>query len=232
MAGKGKKITRRNFVKNAAALGRMGVTASRLAKVGGWIYTAAELAVVLYLADEIESRVNAWLDMNAARDALGDAGRHLVRIRDHLRRGARIGRVGDDVELALEPITVAPQRLPQLRVHLVPGLDGDPAHERRLTTILESRKFAQHVGEDRLGEVHAVVAPPQGWQERPPNGGEDVAAVAAVKPLSSLGIALLGSPNQGTKGPCLAVVFDRAWRFGQVGCSSAAWWALRRLEKM
>ncbi|MGE0707676.1 MAG: hypothetical protein AB7N76_08415 [Planctomycetota bacterium] len=52
---------------------------SRLARVGGWFYTAAELAVVLYLADEIEHRVNAWLDDRAARGALADAGLDFVK---------------------------------------------------------------------------------------------------------------------------------------------------------
>lgn len=54
--------------------------ASRLVKVGGWFYTAVELAVVLYLADEIEQRVNAALELSAARDALGDANRALLRV--------------------------------------------------------------------------------------------------------------------------------------------------------
>jgi uncharacterized protein YdiU (UPF0061 family) len=54
--------------------------ATRLAKVGGWFYTAVELAVVLYLADEIDHRVNAALELSAAREALGDANRALLRV--------------------------------------------------------------------------------------------------------------------------------------------------------
>lgn len=55
-------------------------SASRLAKVGGWFYTAVELAVVLYLADEIDHRVNAALELSAARDALREANRALLRV--------------------------------------------------------------------------------------------------------------------------------------------------------
>lgn len=51
--------------------------AGRLARAGGWFYTVAETAVVLLLAEQIEQRVNAWQDAEAARDALSQAGRAL-----------------------------------------------------------------------------------------------------------------------------------------------------------
>jgi polyphosphate kinase len=54
-----------------AALGKL----TRLRKVGGWVYTAAELAVVLYVAEEVEKRINAHLDLRAARQGLGNAQR-------------------------------------------------------------------------------------------------------------------------------------------------------------
>jgi hypothetical protein len=54
-----------------ATLSRLGL---RAARVGGWFYTAAELAVVLYLAEDLEHRVNKYLDDKAARNALADAG--------------------------------------------------------------------------------------------------------------------------------------------------------------
>lgn len=53
---------------------RRGATTLRaagaLARAGGWFYTVAETAVVLYLAEEVEERVNAYLDERAAEDAL------------------------------------------------------------------------------------------------------------------------------------------------------------------
>ncbi len=51
--------------------------ASRLARAGGWLYTVAETAVVLYLAEEVEERVNAYLDEESAKDALVEAATDL-----------------------------------------------------------------------------------------------------------------------------------------------------------
>jgi hypothetical protein len=52
-----------------AAVGR----ATRLARVGGWFYTAAELAVILLIAEDMDKAVNRWLDARAARAALVEA---------------------------------------------------------------------------------------------------------------------------------------------------------------
>ncbi len=46
-----------------------------LARLGGWFYTAAETAVVLYFGDEIAQAVTRWADERDARAALGDATR-------------------------------------------------------------------------------------------------------------------------------------------------------------
>ena len=46
----------------------------------GFVYTAAETAVVLWLAEEIEGRVRAHADERAARDALGSAVRRLFEV--------------------------------------------------------------------------------------------------------------------------------------------------------
>ena len=54
-----------------------GLRVGRWAKLGGWFYTAAELAVVLYLAEEVDQAVNAYLDERAARAELDEAGRAL-----------------------------------------------------------------------------------------------------------------------------------------------------------
>ena len=42
-------------------------------KLGGWFYKAAELAVILLIAEEIEEHVNTWIDARAARAALVEA---------------------------------------------------------------------------------------------------------------------------------------------------------------
>jgi len=59
--------------KNAGLLGRAGASAGRLARVGGWFYTVAELAVILYVAEAVETKANEVLDTRAARAALADA---------------------------------------------------------------------------------------------------------------------------------------------------------------
>ncbi|MBL4847093.1 MAG: hypothetical protein JKY65_16355 [Planctomycetes bacterium] len=61
-------------LRSAKATASTGAAVSRLARAGGWFYTAAELAVVLYLAEDIEQRVNAWADRKAALDAMEEAG--------------------------------------------------------------------------------------------------------------------------------------------------------------
>ena len=61
-------------VSRATTAARVGAGASRLARAGGWFYTAAELAVVLYLSEAIEERVHAHLDRSSAREGLANAG--------------------------------------------------------------------------------------------------------------------------------------------------------------
>jgi len=51
-----------------------GLRGGRLARFGGWFYTAAELAVILYVAEKIDNEANAWLDLEQARETLGQAG--------------------------------------------------------------------------------------------------------------------------------------------------------------
>ncbi|MBL4848380.1 MAG: hypothetical protein JKY65_22905 [Planctomycetes bacterium] len=70
-----KELSSTRRVAGAASVGR----AVRLAKLGGFFYTAAELAVVLYLAEEIEGRVNAYLDARTARAALAAVGQAVFR---------------------------------------------------------------------------------------------------------------------------------------------------------
>ena len=57
----------------AGRLARAAAGLRRFARVGGFFYTAAETAVVLYLGDELSQAVNAWIDDRAARDRIADA---------------------------------------------------------------------------------------------------------------------------------------------------------------
>ena len=60
----------------AGLLARLGLT--RLGKLGGWVYTAAELAVVLYFAEELEERADARLALRDARQDLRKSSEDLI----------------------------------------------------------------------------------------------------------------------------------------------------------
>jgi hypothetical protein len=60
--------------RQTGALAKTGLAASRFAKVGGWFYTVAELAVVLYVADDLDAMIRGHLDRKAARAELAKAG--------------------------------------------------------------------------------------------------------------------------------------------------------------
>ncbi len=66
--------------RRSGALARLGATGGRLARLGGWFYTAVELAVVLYVAEELDQAVNERLDREAAEDALADAVERLIAV--------------------------------------------------------------------------------------------------------------------------------------------------------
>ncbi|MBL4850593.1 MAG: succinylglutamate desuccinylase/aspartoacylase family protein [Planctomycetes bacterium] len=57
-------------------LSRVGLT--RLGKVGGWVYTAAELAVVLYFAEELEERASDYVQLRDARRSLQKSSEDLI----------------------------------------------------------------------------------------------------------------------------------------------------------
>ena len=73
-----KWVTDLRRARSTGALARAGLNATRLARFGGWFYTAAELAVVLYVADELDTRITAALDLRDARGTVADAARTLV----------------------------------------------------------------------------------------------------------------------------------------------------------
>ncbi len=62
--------------RRAGLLARIG--ASRFARAGGWFYTAAELAVVLYLAEELEQLADERLALAESRAAVAAAARALI----------------------------------------------------------------------------------------------------------------------------------------------------------
>jgi hypothetical protein len=64
--------------RDAGTLARLGFGA-RAMRLTGWFYTAAELAVVLYLADEIGGWVNEKLELSEARDRMRDAGQEFFK---------------------------------------------------------------------------------------------------------------------------------------------------------
>ncbi|HBP16687.1 MAG TPA: hypothetical protein DEA08_02695 [Planctomycetes bacterium] len=71
-------VTTLSKARNAGLLARFGPAAGRLARVGGWFYTVGELAVVLYLAEKIETEVNERLAEREARQAVADANLDLA----------------------------------------------------------------------------------------------------------------------------------------------------------
>ncbi|MEZ6183616.1 MAG: hypothetical protein R3F62_01245 [Planctomycetota bacterium] len=73
----GKRIRGLMTVKEAQAAGKLG-RAGRLARLGGWVFTAVELGVVLIIAEELEHQVHAFLDERAAKQALREAGAKLL----------------------------------------------------------------------------------------------------------------------------------------------------------
>ncbi len=72
-----KWVTSIEAAKQRGLLARLSGT--KLAKFGGWFYTALELAVVLYIAEPLDRMANDYLDAKAAREALAKAGADLVR---------------------------------------------------------------------------------------------------------------------------------------------------------
>ncbi|RMG12505.1 MAG: hypothetical protein D6731_13725, partial [Planctomycetota bacterium] len=66
-------VTRLGQAREAGTLARTGLAASRLARAGAWFYTAAELGVILFVAEDIDHAISGWLDRREARDALADA---------------------------------------------------------------------------------------------------------------------------------------------------------------
>src|SRR5690606_14996248 len=58
-------------------LSALGLELGKLSGPAGWLYTVAETAVILYLADDIEERVRAHLDARRARDEVAAAAEAL-----------------------------------------------------------------------------------------------------------------------------------------------------------
>lgn len=65
--------------RRGGALAAAGFRASAFARAAGWFYRAGELAVVLYLAEELEERAHEFLARREAEDDLAQAGLDLAR---------------------------------------------------------------------------------------------------------------------------------------------------------
>lgn len=61
----------------SGALAKVGATAGRLARLGGWVYTAVELALILTIAEEVDKAINAQVARIEAVAALAEATRAL-----------------------------------------------------------------------------------------------------------------------------------------------------------
>jgi hypothetical protein len=59
--------------RRTGTLARTGAKLGRLARMGGWFFTAVETAVVLYFGDEIAKAINSHLSDREARNAVADA---------------------------------------------------------------------------------------------------------------------------------------------------------------
>jgi len=85
--------------KTAGTAARTGLAVSRFAKAGAWFYTAVELAVILYVAEDLEHMVNGYLDRKEAKAAVADAGlRYLQAINDPAATPASIRSAADDYD--------------------------------------------------------------------------------------------------------------------------------------
>ena len=139
---------------SAASLAR----ASRLARLGGWFYTAGELAVVLYLAEQVEERVHAYLDRRRATGAFADAaqalGQELARARTPAQVEAAAERFHEEA-VAYRDGLYAPllasearfqQRLEKLAREAKLAADERAAAEERVARLpaLRARLVAQH----------------------------------------------------------------------------------------
>lgn len=73
----GKRIRGLMTIKEAQSAGKLA-RVGKLARFGGWVYTAVELGVVLIIAEEIEGVVHHYLDERAAKAALRESGERLL----------------------------------------------------------------------------------------------------------------------------------------------------------
>lgn len=71
-------VTNLKNAERAGRLARASLAVRRLARVGGWLYTVGETAVVLYLGDELARAATHYLDEKAARADVGAATRRFV----------------------------------------------------------------------------------------------------------------------------------------------------------
>lgn len=127
------------WVKPLGSLSRYAGMAKflKLAKgVPGWVYHGVELAVVLYFAESISSRLTSWADKMAERRAIGTNAEGLVEL-------AGSARSADDPRLKAALEETAASYVKWRDRSLQPAMDATAAFNRR---VLEAGKQAGNRG--------------------------------------------------------------------------------------
>ncbi len=131
-----------------AGLSALGVRLGKLSGPAGWLYTVAETAVILYLADDIEQRVRAHLDARRAREEVATAAEALF---GTLARA----RSEDEVDAAL---AAHGQAWTRYREHLYAPLLAEEA--RLFARLQELGREAKQIADERAALVTRVAAQP------------------------------------------------------------------------
>jgi hypothetical protein len=133
----------------SARLARAGVGVRRLARLGGWFYTAAETAVVLYLGEHISQAIHHHLDERSARDAVRDAA--LAAREAALRPDVS----ATDLEPLLDALAAAHQ---DWRAFLLAPVSGAEAlYHQRLERIARKAKL---LADERSGALAGIAKRP------------------------------------------------------------------------
>jgi hypothetical protein len=149
-------------LEGAAAASRWAARLRPLARAGGWLFTAAETAVVLYFGDEIAQAVNRWIDDRAARSEVAGATEALAAAAagDDDAEFARRLVAFDDLHLAYRdhlyrPLTEA-ESIYTARMERL-AREAKLAHDRRLATLERLERFPA-LAADILRRHHTLEA--------------------------------------------------------------------------
>ena len=135
----------------AARLARAGSRLTRLARLGGWFYTVAETAVVLYVADEVSAALNEALDERSARQAVVAASQELL----DAMRSAEVSAA--EAQLSLEALQAAHERWRGFL--LQPVAAAEARYQDRLQAIArEAKLLAEQRAQDARLAAHPHLA--------------------------------------------------------------------------